>query len=139
MHIHPLLLLTPYIVAFQPDSTNTTIRFGAGIGSYADVTRDCHGNIVKIEHIPFSDACIAIEHEEAPLHLSARAGIFSEERSEVQNTITSRSYSQLTRVQKQHTVVYANPNFGLHWKYFGFDLGCMYFDGGTTGDRSIKP
>lgn len=133
-HILALLILTPYIVAFQPDSSNTTIRFGAGIGSYADVTRDCHGDIVSVDQIPFTDAGIAIDHEIAPLRLGARAGVVSENRMEKKYTYTNHGYLQLPPTEKQNVSVYTNPSIGLHWKYFGLDAGCIWLRGDGFGD-----
>jgi hypothetical protein len=135
-HVLPILILTPYIVAFHPDSSSTVIRFGAGIGSYADVTRDCNGNIERVDPVPFTDATIAIDHENAPLHLEARAGIFSEDRQVLQTTYTNGYFLGSTRTERQVST-YANPTIGLQWKYFGIDAGCVWFGGRGPGDLSF--
>ena len=136
-HILPLLVLTPYIVAFQPDSTNTTIRFGAGIGSYADVARDCNGNVVSVDQIPFTDAGIALEHEVAPLHLGAKAGMISDSRKEERLEYTNHGPVRLPSIERQHTSFYANPSVGLRWKYLGLDAGCVWFSGDSFGKVSL--
>ncbi|HAL55780.1 MAG TPA: hypothetical protein DCP63_04705 [Bacteroidetes bacterium] len=127
----PILLLLPYIVAFRPngsDSSNTIIRFGAGIGSYADVARDCSGNIVWVEEIPFVDGAVAVDHYAPPIRIGAKAGVFRESRNKYSYsyspptwTTTRSSIGKITS-----TATYVNPSFGLHWKYFGIDAGALW-------------
>jgi len=135
--IFPLLILTPYIVAFKPDSSSTIVRFGAGIGSYADVSRDCSGNIVSVEEIPFTDAAIGVEHERGPLKLAAKAGVVSEKRKEEHFGYTSHGYVELPPTEEQKVSTYINPSMGFHWKYFGLDAGCIWVRGDGFGEMSV--
>ncbi len=123
-------LLLPYIVAFRAnpaDTSVTTIRFGAGIGSYADVHRDCSGNIVSIEDIPFKDAGVAVDHDAAPFRVGAKAGLFSEKKQVQEYRYSGGKYVATPMREEIRTSWYVIPNLGLHWKYFGIDAGMLWF------------
>jgi hypothetical protein len=101
------------------------------------VARDCNGNVVSVDQRPFTDAGFAIDHEIAPLRLGAKAGVVSDNRKEEHFAYTSTGYVKLPSTVSQHTSFYANPNVGLHWKYFGLDAGCVWFSGDSFGKASM--
>lgn len=108
--------LYPYIVGFAPDSSNnstTSFEFAVGHGSYAKVTRDCSGNIVSVEDIPYTDGGISVDHQFSAFRVGAKAGVAS-----VSN--------------EQGSLQYVNPNIGVNTKYFGLDVGAF-----AAGNKNI--
>ncbi len=52
-HLLPLLLLSPYICAYVPNPDGDeeySIALAAGRGSYANIHRDCNGNVLSVDH-----------------------------------------------------------------------------------------
>ena len=65
-HLLVLTIVSPYVIAFVPnpeDSSLTTVEFGAGFGSYADVSRDCEGHVIGVRHVQFSDIGASVRHQ----------------------------------------------------------------------------
>lgn len=116
------LVILPYLVAFSPnpsDSSWTSVEVGVGTGSYADVSRDCNGNVLGVTNVPFREGGASVDHYFSGARIGAKAGVanISEDRS-YEGDISS----------PEHTVMYFNPNIGLNTKYFGLDVGLVTFD-----------
>lgn len=113
--------LLPYIVSFAPlppDSSLTTIEFAAGHGSYADVTRDCNGNVVSVKDIPYSDFSASISHEFSVVKLGMTGGTTTGERGSMGHSYTAEEAST--------PMLYVVPSIGLNTKYFGLDAGMLF-------------
>ena len=48
------IFMLPIAVGMEGDSASTTVGFGAGVGSYAHVTRGCEGQVLSKERDPFA-------------------------------------------------------------------------------------
>ena len=110
------LLLFPYIVAFSPnpDSSYTTLEFAVGKGSYARVSRDCSGNVLSVNDIPFEDAGVSVDHHFSSFRVGAKAGIANNGARKIFN-------------MAEHSFRYIDPNVGLNTKSFGLDLGALFY------------
>jgi len=110
------LLLFPYIVAFSPnpDSSYTTLEFAAGTGSYAKVSRDCSGRVVSVKDVPFQDGGMSVDHYFSSFRVGAKAGVAHNGLDEIFDLDGS-------------SASYFNPNIGLNTKYFGLDVGGMFY------------
>lgn len=123
------LLLSPYFVGFNnpPDSSWTEIRFAAGKGSYAEVSRDCEGNVLGVRDVPFSEAGAGVDHYVSILHLGLKGGVGSESAMrEIFNVGDQWSYDPVTgnaTAVKASPFYYLAPSVGLNLEYFGLDAG----------------
>jgi len=115
------LILSPYLVAFTPnpsDSSSTSLEFAVGKGSYARVSRDCSGNVLSVQDIPFGDAGVAVDHHFSSFRVGAKAGVTSDAFYELFDTEYERT---------GQTVTYFDPNIGLDTKCFGLDVGGLFY------------
>jgi hypothetical protein len=128
------LLLLPYVVSLDSDSSNvpnTFVEFALSKGLYADVTRDCNGNVVKVDKRGFWDAGGKITHEISVLKITAGAGVTNGDRDNV-----DRDDSYYPAIVVQHATPYLNGTVGLDTKYFGLDAGgALLFE--RTGTKTM--
>ncbi len=131
-HLLPLLLLSPYICAYVPNpdgDEDYSIALAAGRGSYADIHRDCNGNILSVNHYPFTEV----------------AGKFSGRYEELSYGVTAGWTEAL---QPLHTwdntsesgpILYAAPEIGLELKPVGIQVGGFFSLNGKeiSIDKSI--
>jgi hypothetical protein len=127
-----LALLVPYIVGFTPspeDSSWTTISIGAGTGSYAHVGRDCSGNVVSVEDMPYNDAAVGIERvTPGPLY-GVKAGFFH---------VNAETHSGYLRHPAQSSR-YVNPYIGKEWHGAALRFGVAVFDNDASGNGERTP
>lgn len=127
-YIHALivvLLLYPYIVSFRPDGADTSwneVRIALGNGSYTEFTRDCNGNIVGAAKIPVTDVSAAVQHEAEHHRYGIRAGYLSLGSATETRFGRYGGYSDGGTISSREGW-YLVPTAGLHWKYFGLDVG----------------
>jgi hypothetical protein len=101
------LLLLPYLVSLDGDSSDvprTFVEYAISRGLYADVSRDCSGNVVSVDKHDFWDAGAKVVHKVSVLKLTAGAGAF-------------------TDMGNLQVVPYLSGTVGLNTKYFGLDGG----------------
>ncbi|MBI2430205.1 MAG: hypothetical protein HYV29_15665 [Ignavibacteriales bacterium] len=129
-YIHALIvvLLYPYIVSFRPDGADTSwteVRIALGNGSFTEFTRDCNGNIVGATKIPVTDFSAGVRHEEEHYRYGVHAGYLS------LGSATEKRFDRYGGYSEGRTISsekgwYLTPTAGVHWKYFGLDVGgCM--------------
>jgi len=127
-HLLIVLLLSPYLVGFtpdSPDSSSTHVGIGAGAGSFSDVSRDCSGNALSVEEYHFSEQAISIDHYTPRLHLGLRAGsIPPDPAREIFKKRDSR-YVFDDPTGSPGRVYYATPMVGLNDPGVGLALGAL--------------
>ncbi len=119
-----LLLLLPYIVGIAPNpadslsGSSTEITLSAGRGSYADVSRDCSGNVLGVSQVPFEDADLTVKHSISVLNVGGSVG--------VTRIHEDRNYLGYLRSEDQ-TAYYVSPMVGLSSRWVGFEMGVLWF------------
>lgn len=112
-----MLMLSPYIFGFAPhpdDSLRTTVEFGAGKGSYAQVSRDCSGNVTGVSNAGFRDAAIGIDHRISDLNFGVKGGVTHYD-----------ALSDSIRPTPDQTVKYINPYVGFRDEFVGMNFGIV--------------
>ena len=115
-----LVIVSPYLFAFVPnpdDSSSTTVEMGAGFGSYADVSRDCEGNVVGVRSVPFSDVGLSVRHQTPDVRFGIAGG----------STPTHRLHlfgDYPGEISK--AIWFVNPTVGINYRDFGLDLGYLF-------------
>jgi len=109
MSILSMAVLTPLAVDMpgtNEDSSVTSVMIAAGAGSYAEVSRGCHGEVLSKEQRRYRDLGFAASHGfEGPLEVGVRASL-------------------LRRMPgyEDGTVMW-NPNVAVEGRHVGFGLG----------------
>ncbi len=138
-----LAVLSPYLVGFKypcSDSSWTEIGVGFGAGSYADVTRDCSGNVVSVRNVPFQEAAASVDHYTPAIHVGLRTGIISAEAAHrvfsVEQKLEYRDGVWIT--DPMTSLFYASPLAGVNTDYFGLDAGYVLpFRSGSLHTRGL--
>jgi hypothetical protein len=124
----PILFLSPWVLDVSPDSSWTELSVAFGTGSYAEVSRDCEGNVVSTTHVPIQEGAVGIDHYTSNVHLGLQAGIIGETPShDLFNIAPTISYQDgIWHPNPSGSRFYATPTVGLAYKYFGFDVGYLF-------------
>lgn len=122
------LLLSPYFLGFTPgdsDSSWTEFRFGLGGGSYADVSRDCNGRVLRVTDVPFSEATASVDHYTSIFHFGIKAGVVSGVPSRELFGLEQdwTPFQDVASGAPMDPVFYATPTVGLNSRYIGLDVG----------------
>jgi hypothetical protein len=113
-----MLFMLPIAVGMEGDSASTSVGFGAGIGSYAHITRGCEGNVLSKEEVPYQDLAVSIDHRvEKNFQLGVKGGWFGQD--EVQGR---------DGTEPAVRAVYVNPNAAIELRRFGLGLGIVAAD-----------
>ncbi len=135
------LLLLPYLISVDGDSSSvpgTFIEFAISKGLYADVTRDCSGNVVSVDKRNFWDAGAKVVHRVSVLKVTADAGATTGDNNDVTTNyenVPQAVQGEYSTTEQTETRVtpYASATVGLDTKYFGLDLGgALLFEKGGT-------
>lgn len=132
------LLLLPYLISVDGDSTSvpdTFIDFAISKGLYADVTRDCSGNVVSVDKRNFWDAGAKVVHKVSVLRVTAGAGVTTGDNDVTTNSVSAPQPTQAeySTIEQTRVTPYASGTVGLDTKYFGLDLGGAFlFEKGGT-------
>jgi hypothetical protein len=122
-HVLPLLLLIPYICAYVPNPDGDeeySAAIAAGHGSYADVHRDCNGNVLSIQNYEYTDVGGQFNGR-----IDAFAyGIGGGWTNGLQ-PISTPGFPQ-NSAQTLQPIVYASPYVGVATKYFRADVGILF-------------
>lgn len=107
-----LAAAAPLAVSAPPHHA-TEVRFAAGSGSYAVITRGCDNSVISKQSVAFDNVAAEVSHKfPAPVRLGARAGAF--------------------RVGGRDPTRYVNPYISFDWP--AFSLG-----GGWVGADDFLP
>lgn len=106
-----LAMLLPYAMSISDSSDSyTSLELGGGAGSYAEVSRDCEGNVMGVTDVPYTEAGGEIKHHFSDFQVAVAAGTTSGERGDI-------SASPMT---------YITPTVGWDGRYVGLDLGWLF-------------
>lgn len=111
-----LLPLVIGVPVSEDDSTEMNIKFAAGKGSYATITRGCEGQVLSKRKIPFQDMGFSVDYRiKSPACLGLRAG----------KIWTEYEYSVYTNgiEYEKMTNSYLNPNISLEGSKLGIGIG----------------
>jgi hypothetical protein len=127
-----ILLLVPYITTVDPDSVSDnelSIAIAAGGGSYAEVSRDCNGNVTSVKDHPYGDVAGSVRYRTSVLELGLTGG----------QTSGIKESSSLHFVEEggpgnfghwiensPGPLAYMTPSVGLTTTYFGLELGYLF-------------
>jgi hypothetical protein len=124
-----LVLVSPYLLSFVqvvPDTSYTEIGLAVGTGSYAEVTRDCSGNVTNVRDIPIREAAVSVDYYSHVVHFGLRSGVVGGEAgAKVFGEYGQWDY-QAPNPQQMGSLYYVTPLVGLNSTYFGVDLGYVF-------------
>lgn len=115
----PLLLLTPYICAYVPNPDGDeeySIAIAAGRGVYADVSRDCNGNITSIENHKYEDVAVQFAGRYDVLKYGVTGG----------RTSALQPRNDWESAPATGPIVYGAPKVGLSTTIVGADIGLLF-------------
>jgi hypothetical protein len=75
--VAPFALLAPYICGFAPntpDESELSAAFATGGGSYAEVSRDCNGNVQSVKDHPYREYAASVRYRISSLELGVAGG-----------------------------------------------------------------
>jgi len=94
----------------QPDSSTTDLRFAAGSGSYASITRGCDNSVISKQRIDYDNVGAEVSHKfTSPLRIGVRGG-----------SVRLEDFGP-------SDMGYVNPYVSLDWH--GFSIGGGYVHG----------
>jgi hypothetical protein len=124
--ISPLLLLLPYICAFNTnpaDDPELSAAISLGGGSYAEVSRDCNGNVRSVTEHPYSEYAGSFRYRISNLELGVTGG-------QTNGFQTEPRYfygpDGTPREEAQQSLQYLTPSIGFTTTYIGMDLGYLF-------------
>jgi hypothetical protein len=110
--------LLPLVLGMQPgqdDTTEMNIKFAAGRGSYAHITRGCEG-VTSKQDIPYKDIGVSFDYKLKPtVQAGLRAGTIWEE---YEYAVYANGIEF-----KEETNSYLNPNISLGGRWIGIGVG----------------
>jgi len=115
-----ILLLAPYTLNVDTpgeDGPSTILELFVGQGSYADITRDCSGNVLSVKDVPYTEYGVAVSHQVSVVKLRVAGG-------------ATGAYNTAKAVGPAHAgsslYHYVTPQIGLNTRYFGLDVGYLF-------------
>lgn len=118
------------VSADEDDTTQISIKIGAGAGSYAYVTRGCEGQVLREQDVPFKDLGFSVDCQlKSPVQVGLKAGkIWDEYKYAV--------YTDGTGFEERANA-YLNPNASLDGGWLGIGGGYFFAkrDLPKRGDR----
>ncbi len=117
--------LLPLVVGMplsEEDSTEMNIKFAAGRGSYAFITRGCEG-VTSEQNIPYKDIGVSVDYKlKPPVQVGLKAGTIWEEYK-----YEKYSYGiKIEEMTKSYANSYFNPNISFEGKRFGIGIGPFF-------------
>lgn len=117
------LLLAPIPVGISPvDSTGTKVTVTGGFGQFANVSRNCSGEVIYADKNPFDEINASITHK---LNRNIELGIKTSNVFTESTVAYPKNYTgEYTRFEDEHTLI-VNPtiNFGNRHIVVGVGLG----------------
>jgi len=120
-------MLSRYAVSVDTTDTSTPrtiIELLVGAGSYAEVSRDCNGNVTAVRDVPYSEYGISISHTFSVVKIGVSGGVTNSRRSAA--VFSSMADSYVYDGQTSSRFPYIAPQVGLNTKYVGMDIGYLF-------------
>ncbi len=124
-----LLLLSPYALEVGADSTDDKelwLAIAAGGGNYAEVSRDCEGNVHSVKHNPYSDFAGAVRYRSSVLELGVAGGVTSGVHDDGAGFMVYDANGPRWVEEEHASLVYATPSIGIRTQYFGLEAGYLF-------------
>lgn len=121
----PLVPYTLEVDSSDQEGPSTILQIAVGAGSYADVTRDCSGNVLSVKDVPYRDVGASISHQVSVVKFGVSGGATNAPRAR-EFFGNKYSYSETPEYQ-----TYITPTVGLNTRYVGLDVGWL-FPGGRA-------
>jgi hypothetical protein len=135
-----LVVLYPWIVSYAPvDSLVTELGLSVGIGREVRISRDCDGNIIRRDELPFNNVAASLTHQLSPeVSLGLAAGYATlQDDGEWFNVDVERIGDSV--VFRDRNVFYVKPSLMFDLRYLGASFGAVLPTPGFTTSSGLRP
>lgn len=113
-----MFFMLPIAVGMEGDSASTSVGFGAGAGSYAEISRGCEGQILSKEKQPYQDLAASVDHRIGKdVQIGLKVGVVRREAIRERWTVGHAVNAR-----------YVNPNVAVELRRFGLGIGVIVAD-----------